>query len=650
MALKFTLRCRKANRTAARASVVAIFALLTSSCSFGKRTGDETISKWGPKVSADKKSGDTTDKLAEVKPFSDAEAFNYLTTTCGGCHGPDGSYKSNWALPGKDKLTLLSLEGVAGITRAYQSIVNKFDGNEGASPSAMPLGVDFSANPQAKAQAARMLKWFNDRLVGVVKDAESLYPKDEKSGSSAVTSSDVKVSLNYQCKKLRTGPSYLTKLTSAVFSRNPTDAELALLRVDELETPLTRERRFELASRIKTDEKSAAEFEEKGLKNFARKVADAAKITPASIDGGNTTAIQDDLKDEFYQLLKKYYKEKSYREILLLDKVMVTSRTAGLYAGCTAPPAPMGTAAPAWQECSLSPERANFFGTVAFLRSKPTSFLENNNNYGRAGAMFVVASGEALLPQTSGPVGDSVKGLPECLVNSTKDARGRVNARATAGADEPLSGPFGSLTVPGFGNVCQGCHVRRGLAAGSKMFRGFGKFGELISAKTIEDACGTPTAANPCPGAMNNPYKDDVIDAIKTDKANYENGQKRFAVDAKSQKARGGELDKTQPVSVEFLKELLAETKDGIGSCIPIDSKNVKPVATLKDMAEFVVGSPGNVARGLARMIPKAIAGTQLTNQEVIMEVNKASAASRGLLADMIVAYLSTETFACQEE
>ncbi|MEN9824913.1 MAG: hypothetical protein RI953_658 [Pseudomonadota bacterium] len=623
--------------------------LLPVACSTSVEKGDQKIAKWGPRKNP--ASGNATSEqpagLTQVKPFSDPEAFDYLWNTCGSCHGPDGAYKSNWAMPAKDKISVASLEGVEGITKAYQSLVNKFDGNEGASPSAMPFGVDFSANPKAKQDSARAIKWFAERMVGVVKDAESLYPKDEKSGSAAIKAeSDVVVSLNYKCASLRTGTSYLTKLTSALYNRNPNEAEMALLG-DKRDMPLSHEERLAISGRIKSDPASVTEFEQKALKSFATKVADAAKILPAQIDGvvANRNAVQADLKEEFYQLLLKYYKDVPYRDILLMDKVMVTARTAPLYTGCTAPVAPA-----TWAECTLSPDRSNYFGTVGFLRAKPGSFLENGNNYGRAGAMFVVASGEALLPQTNGPVGSTVNGLPECLTSSSKDARGRVNTKAVAGVDEPLTGPFGSLTVPGFGNVCQGCHVRRGLAAGSKIYRTFGKFGEKISGATLDAACGTPTAANPCPGVANNPYRDDVVEAIRNDKANYDNGQQRFATDAPAQKARDATLDKTSRVTVQLLKELLTEASDRPGTCIPVDSKTVKQVSTIKDMSEFVVGSQANVARGLARMIPKAIARTQLTNQEVIMEVNKASVASNGKLADMIVAYVATETFACQEE
>jgi hypothetical protein len=286
------------------------------------------------------------------------------------------------------------------------------------------------------------------------------------------------------------------------------------------------------------------------------------------------------------------------------------------------------------------------------MRAKPQSFLENSNNYGRAGAMFIVSSGEALLPQTNGPVGVEVTGLPECLTTSTKDARGRVNPAAKEGVDEPLSGPYGSLTVPGFGNVCQGCHVRRGLAAGSKVYRPFGKFGEKITAATLDAACGTITNGV-CQFPANNPYSGDLRMAIDADKRTYEAAHLRFNKAAPSQKSRGPELDKTVPVTVAFLKQLLTETTDGKGTCIPVDSKTIKAVSSIKEMSEFVVGSDGNVARGLARTIPKSIAGTQLTNQEVVMEVSKASSTSKpvqGMLSNMIAAYLSTETFACQEE
>jgi len=589
-----------------------------------------------------------------VVAFADNEIFDYLTRACGGCHGPEGAYRSNWDLPARDKLSASTLEGVAGITRAFQAIANKYDGNEGASPSAMPLNVDFAANPTAKQDAARALKWFADKLPSVVQDAASLYPRDS-SGASLVTTSDVRISFNYKCKQVRTGRSYLTKLTSSLFNRNPTDAEFALLG-DEADKPVSREKRQQLARKIlpkvppSTDpvDPWIEEFERQGLKKFALKIADSTHINDADIDPAATRSqIKGDLKNEFYELLKKYYKAKSYREILLLDKVMVTARTAPLYQGCTH----SGATPDTFSECTLPADRANYFGTVSYMRAKPQSFLENSNNYGRAGAMFVVSSGEALLPQTNGPVGVEVAGLPECLTNSTKDARGRVNTTAQAG-DEPLTGPYGSLTIPGFGNVCQGCHVRRGLAAGSKVYRSFGKFGEKITAATLDAACGTITNGV-CQFPAANPYSGDLRMAIAEDKRSYEAAQKRFNAPAPAQKSRGAELDRTIPVTVDFLKQLLAETTDGKGSCIPVDAKTVKNVASIKEMAEFVVGTEGNVARGLARLIPKAIAGTQLTNQEVVMEVNKASSEgmpSKGMLGDMIAAYLSTETFACQEE
>jgi hypothetical protein len=326
---------------------------------------------------------------------------------------------------------------------------------------------------------------------------------------------------------------------------------------------------------------------------------------------------------------------------------MVTSNTAPLYENCAAPQQPE-----TWSECNLNEERSNYFGTVGYLRAKPSSFLENGNNYGRAGSMFVVASGEALLPQTSGPVGVEVNGLPQCLTESTKDARARINKVAKAGEDEPLTGPYGTMTVPGFGNVCQGCHVRRGLAAGSKVYRPFGKFGERLTEQVIDEACAAQTPGGECNfnDQNNSLYKDDLMEATAEDKANYVNASARFVTAAPAQKSRGAELDATEAVTATFLKSLLAETSDGARSCIPVDSKTIKEVNSIKEMSEFVVGTNGNVARGLARLIPKALAGTQVTNQEVIMAVNKASSESNGMLEDMIIAYLTTETFACQEE
>lgn len=625
--------------------VLAGFFYALIGCTSKVSTEDKIIKSKIP-ISPKVTSSDIT-RPEEVVPFSNEEAFTYLTKSCGGCHGPEGSYRANWDLPAQEKLSVATLEGVAGITRAYQAIANKYDGNEGASPSAMPLGVDFISNQRAKTDAGRMLKWFAEAMPTIVKDANSLYPTDEKSGSKLVTTSEVTVSLNYKCKQVRTGISYLTKLTSSLYQRNPTNEEIALLG-NEAQVPISEAKRKLLASRIKEPNSPARlEFQEVGLRTFAQKIADAAKIAPAEIDpAAQRTAIQQDLKDEFYQLLLKYYTTTPYRDILLLNKVMVTSNTAPLYENCDSPQPDT------WSECTLSEERSNYFGTVSYLRAKPSSFLENGNNYGRAGSMFIVASGEALLPQTNGPVGVEVNGLPQCLTESTKDARARKNELAKPGEDEPLTGPYGTMTVPGFGNVCQGCHVRRGLAAGSKVYRPFGKFGEKLTEQVLDEACNAQTPGGECRfnNQNNSVYKDDLMEAIADDKANYINAGPRFASAAPAQKARGGDLDATEPVTVGFLKSLLGETAGGAKTCIPVDSKTVKEVNSIKEMAEFVVGSAGNVSRGLSRLIPKAVAATQVTNQEVIMAVNKASSESNGMLEDMIIAYLTTETFACQEE
>jgi hypothetical protein len=62
-----------------------------------------------------------------------------------------------------------------------------------------------------------------------------------------------------------------------------------------------------------------------------------------------------------------------------------------------------------------------------------------------------------------------------------------------------------------------------------------------------------------------------------------------------------------------------------------------------------MAGSDGRVvAGGLARHLPRAMSNLSTTTEEIIIKVKEASESGKGLLAPMITAYFSTETFACK--
>ena len=94
------------------------------------------------------------------------------------------------------------------------------------------------------------------------------------------------------------------------------------------------EDRKKIAAKLLSDPAWKAEFIEKGLKKFADKLSGAAQIEPMLPQ--LTAAQAADLKLELYQILKQNFETKTYKDILLSNKVMVSPNTASLY-GCQAP-------------------------------------------------------------------------------------------------------------------------------------------------------------------------------------------------------------------------------------------------------------------------------------------------------------------------
>ncbi len=539
----------------------------------------------------------------EAVALSDGQAVAFLVDNCTVCHGKGADLHATWPMPDKENLNVESLQGMTTIAAAYQAMVNKFvNAGSDQRPSAMPPGT---IGGDSRRKLEGMLYWFKLNMPAVVKEAEDTYGQSDRFRST------LNVTLNYQCESRTSGRNYLFRLFNQALGRGPTpDEEANLLPKSEANVAVTDNLRSTLAAAVTTGT-FKDEFLDYGLKIFAKRVGGAGAIKPAEAFGINAAAAAD-LKEEFYQLLRKYVSEKSYRDILTMNKVMVTSNTAPLYndaaAACTA-------AATGWSECELTDLRSNFFGTIGFLNSTPSSFLASNNNYARGGEIHAILRGERLMAQTDGPVGDKPGPVPDCA--PTQDRRVVLNDPTKEDAG---MAPRGAMAVPAEGAVCQGCHLNKYLNVASYVYRPFDERGLTFTAAKINI---TPQ----------NPYADMVKAATAPDIRNLTDLQTKT----------------TAVVTVEYLRALLAENEQSQEQCIA-DRTATKVLTQIKhigDLTGFMIGNGEVLIHGLARYIPSALSNLPLTNQEIITSMSRGYTKSDGKLLAVFKAYFESETFSC---
>jgi hypothetical protein len=247
--------------------------------------------------------------------------------------------------------------------------------------------------------------------------------------------------------------------------------------------------------------------------------------------------------------------------------------------------------------------------------------------------MNEVITGASLKANTSGEAGFTVKPLPSCL--ETDDWRGLLNADGTLA-------PRGTASIPASGNFCQGCHIRRHMAAGAIAFRPFGLIGEVMSFDSVKQ------------------LYDDKDDATKTaalkrhESALQELLVEAFAEDGKWRRYKE-RSNKSEPVKLDldFFKRLMnvgTEAGQEKGCVLERESASETPIVVtqVSDLAQFLIKDDAVLARGLSRIIPRAVADVSTTNSEVIEALDNAWKAGDGKLFPMFRAYFSTETFACR--
>lgn len=626
-----------------------ILAVCLSSCTSKTNSSSSTVIM-PASGKATLKSAANTVVLAKTdrpKALKTQEALRFIKDNCGECHSSGKPLYAQWGLPEDDILLKDAswLESDSLNQTVYQALVNKFAAMEqkvddlGRTPSVMP--PVFKKEEEAQ-KLGGMIAWLEDSFPAVPKEAHIRFGE-----ARPFTESQVKVNLSYKCNKLLTGKQFLFRFSEKALGSATVAAEAnannSILTTEELEAPAGEATRKKVVTHFMDNVDYQDEFENFALRYLAGRIANIKEIKIAVDPGQDANAqarnqmVSRDLQDEFYQLVKKYYRTVSYPQLFLMNKVMVSRNTAPLYDEqnhkCAVPPENT------WSECTLSPVRANFFGTRGFLLAKPSSMFENNNNYGRGGDTFSTIFGEMLMANTDGLAGDDPKPIPDCL-NVTKDKRWKYKE---IGKKEGIAA-WGAISIPMYGRVCQGCHLNRHLAAASVVFRPFGRAGEIISPDNITNADGSAEPVEP--------YKSLI--QLKSTPAD-----KKFHVYHTDSTA-----STFQPVDQKFYRDLLEELKNPEATCLPdprdpLNRDKAVKTNSLAKYSETLIhqsDSPSAKVRGVAsirglnRFLPSVFLNSKQTNLEVIAAVNNAFESGEGKLEPMLRAFFATETFGCSAE
>ncbi len=527
---------------------------------------------------------DATPPEPPVPVWADTEALAWLNLKCAACHGIDAKgvaalYYSAWpmAAGGVSKAYLETSELTPV---AYQTILNRLIGPEGVTPSPMPVAKPDAA---ARLELRAILAWFDRALPLSVVDADGRYGND--------TSTKAKVILNFKCEKPSTLRQFMSRFFYGALDRPPNAGELSKYTTAMLDAPVTVAQRLALVTLIETTLKT--EFLDSGLRKLGTTIGGGPSVANPPALPAN---VINDLRDEFYNLMRAKYNTTNYHDLFTMTEVMVSPATASLYAGCTGP-------ASGWASCAIQAPRDGYFTTVGFLTSKPMSFMQESNNYGRVSRLYFTVYGETLLPATAGPSGEAIPALPTCLEGT--DTRTFVGA------------PRGAAAVPLFGKVCQSCHLGRHMAAGAVLFRPYARNGSIFDTATLGNA-GTADA-------------DQFMAMTGTPDWKY----------------TAGGVEK--PVDAAYLKALLSVSTSGSpAACILEGSSTYVPVKGVADLANKLMSNKAGLSRGFMRHAHRAFQNSPNITLEMGLRAMQVYDGKTQHLPDLVRAYFLSDSLACE--
>lgn len=519
-------------------------------------------------------------------PFGDDEALSYLTRECAACHGIDDNgvpavNASQWAMP--KQVTRAWLESTADTADVYQTLLLAKARKTTGFPVAMPPAA--LSNDDAYAEVDRMLQWMKITQPLAILNANEIYANE---GDKTLPD------ISFACTKTATLRHFLTNFSAAAYDRAPTEEELSAWPAADLDADVKPEARQKIVAQLQDTHKG--EFVGHGLFHLANAIGGAPSVNPG---GSVTPAVATELETEFYALVKDRWDTGTYKSLFHDDTVMVTAGTAPLY-GCQ-PPA--DATAGARVSCTMTAPRHGFFSTLGFLNSKQSSFLITNNNYGRVAFLYFTLFGDLPHAATSGPSGSTAAALPDCL--EAQDSRSIVGAA------------FGTHAIPQVGAFCQGCHLYKGLAAGSVLFRPFSTRGLVYDAATL-------AAGKDGPGDDDFIFKNALLADRKTD---------------------SGSLTRVDPT---FLSSLASVSLEAPQSCLPTSDPKT-PFVQFKhigELTDFLLNRSVSLATGFTRHAHRAFANSSTPSAEMILRVYQALQKD-GTMRDLAIAYFGSDSFAC---
>jgi hypothetical protein len=573
-------------------------------------------------------------KNSDLRPASDGEALLFLKGNCDGCHGPlapaQRNQRSFWSMP---DVFWLPLKGAAGDSfegtiskpeevqklknllevdpgwpRVYLSLQKKVNSQNAPDAKAMPPS---ELDPSQKDMAQRVLKWMELEFPIMALDVSLEQGKSPK---------DINMITDFDCKKPLNGRQFINKITNEVLGRPPTQQELT--EFPGMEHAHDPKVKTWISEKLGTTWQSS--LKQYGLKNLAYRYVNSPLII-------NTSLVQDpqkksDILNEFYAKLIYYFDQKKSFSDLIMDKVvLVTEKTAPVY-GCDIKglSVTLNLENRDWYLCTMQPPRGTFFTTLGFLLSKPSSFLLENNNYGRVAAINEVVLGTTLQPNTKGPSSGNPK-LPECF--ESKDFRVLDQGSGNYAAR-------GTLKIPQAGTLCQSCHLDKYLAAGSLVFRPFGSTGEILT----QDLLLSATSREIVPGLTQ-----EWANALPNPSYRWMN-KKTTQPDSQ---------DLPELVTAPFLTSLLDIGKNpGQEKACIFDKKLEKEVilTSVPELMEWILKDRTQLSKGLSRMLPRAISNSSETNLEIVWSLYESYQKNNGEILSLIESYLTSKTYACGSE
>ena len=477
----------------------------------------------------------------------------------------------------KNRLEKEDLEISTLSATVYQSLFHKILPNAPNTPVAMPkrdLDDDLELNIK------KVLKWFHTQTPIIVSEAQSLYGNIHGDEAS-------EIEFTFECAQKVSMTDFLNRFFLAAFNRIPSSVERTTI-LENAPSTIDNEHANKIIALLDEDQ-YLAEFKENGLKKLALYISGAGAIDES---GPLKPETYTDLKDEFYQQMLYRFSEWSYLDYFFKPFVRVSKNTADFY-GCV-------NNTSEWSDCPLSKPRSGFFDTLGFLNANPSSFLIENNNYGRVASMYFVLWGEGFEASNDVSSNDqAIPPLPSCLEQADTRYKG--------------GGARGVASIPKTDRLCQSCHIARHLAAGSVLFRPFSHSGLIYSRSNL--------------GALDS---SDYQAALGEDWTYIPTGSTEQI-----------------PIDHQMIDDLIL--KQG-GACAETSDGSHIPFNTVRDLGRYLVSNPKLAFKGFARHAQRAFSNSSNINFELIQRMQNSFLSGKTKILDLSKDYFSSETFQCKAD